>query len=197
MLPVVIGGLALSVDTAVIATARAQLSTVADAAALAGARKALDAGRFEEAQALLGPLAKEHPGNAQITSLQTIIARLRASVKATAAEDALWAARRDYRHDPAAAVARLAALDVDGLPEPLARQVFGQWARACRRRCERDGTGDALRYAPRVGRGAVLIRRTPDEPYVVLSAIGMGDVWAAGTVVSERTVRCARPLSNC
>ena len=39
MLPVVIGGLALSVDTAVKATARAQLSTVADAAALAGARK--------------------------------------------------------------------------------------------------------------------------------------------------------------
>ncbi len=39
LLPVVIGGLALSVDTAVIATARAQLSTVADAAALAGARK--------------------------------------------------------------------------------------------------------------------------------------------------------------
>lgn len=39
MLPVVIGGLALSVDTAVLATARAQLSTVADAAALAGARR--------------------------------------------------------------------------------------------------------------------------------------------------------------
>ncbi|MEJ7637941.1 MAG: pilus assembly protein TadG-related protein [Singulisphaera sp.] len=42
MLPVVIGGLALSVDTAVIATARAQLSTAADAAALAGARKLAD-----------------------------------------------------------------------------------------------------------------------------------------------------------
>lgn len=39
LLPVILGGLALSVDTAVIATARAQLSTVADAAALAGARK--------------------------------------------------------------------------------------------------------------------------------------------------------------
>src|SRR4051794_6539543 len=39
LLPVFIGGLALSVDTAVIATARAQLSTAADAAALAGARK--------------------------------------------------------------------------------------------------------------------------------------------------------------
>src|SRR3954466_8519023 len=47
LMPVVIGGLALSVDTAVIATARAQLSTVADAAALAGARKLATAGRMK------------------------------------------------------------------------------------------------------------------------------------------------------
>lgn len=38
MMPVIIGGLALSVDTAVTATAKAQLQTAADAAALAGAR---------------------------------------------------------------------------------------------------------------------------------------------------------------
>src|SRR3954464_15717750 len=47
LMPVVIGGLALSVDTAVIATARAQLSTVADASALAGARKLATAGRLK------------------------------------------------------------------------------------------------------------------------------------------------------
>ena len=39
LLPVLIGFVALSVDTAVIATARAQLSTAADAAALAGAQQ--------------------------------------------------------------------------------------------------------------------------------------------------------------
>ena len=56
-----------------------------------------------------------------------------------AAEEALWAARREYRRDPEAAVARLETLDVDGLPEDVARQVFGEWARTCARLCRERG----------------------------------------------------------
>src|SRR5690242_16858034 len=39
LMPVLVGGLAVSVDTAILAASRAQLSTAADAAALAGARQ--------------------------------------------------------------------------------------------------------------------------------------------------------------
>ena len=165
-------------------------------AALAEARGALDAGLFEEARALLGPLGKEFPYNADVASLTTIMARLELNVKIDAAEDALWAARRDHRNDPAAAVARLERLDVTGLPEPLARQVFGEWARACHRRCQREGIADTLRYAPRLGCGAVLVRERPDQPYVVLSAIGMDGMCRPGSAATERQVRWARPLAG-
>jgi Flp pilus assembly protein TadG len=45
LMPVIVGGLALSVDTAIVAEGRAQLQTVADAAALAGALQLADNNR--------------------------------------------------------------------------------------------------------------------------------------------------------
>ena len=161
---------------------------------LAQARGALEAGRFEEANGLLGPLAKENPGNPEISSLKTIIAQRELSVKMSIAEDVLWQARRVFRHDPAAAVACLEALDVDGLPDELARQVFGEWARACSRLCRERGIAEPLRYAPEPGRGAVIARENPDEGYVVVSALGMGPEWHTGSPIGERHVRRARPL---
>lgn len=89
---------------------------------------------------------------------------------------------------------RLAALDVDGLPDPLSRQVFGEWARACARLCRERGLVEPLRYAPDPGRGAVIARESPDGSYVVVSALGMGPGWQVGSVVAERQVRRARPL---
>jgi Flp pilus assembly protein TadG len=47
LMPVIVGVMGLSVDTAVLATARAQLKTVADAAALAGAQQLADNGRLQ------------------------------------------------------------------------------------------------------------------------------------------------------
>jgi len=161
---------------------------------LAQARGALEAGRFEEANALLGPLAKESPDNPDVASLKTIIAQRELSVKVSIAEDVLWQARRVYRHDPAAAVARLEVLDVDGLPDDLARQVFGEWARVCSRLCRERGIAEPLRYAPELGRGAVIARENPDEGYVVVSALGMGAGWQTGSPVGERHTRRARPL---
>jgi hypothetical protein len=164
------------------------------AGALARARAALEAGRFEEAKELLGTVGSEHPDNPEITTLKTIIAQRELTVKVNAVEETLWEARRVYRHDAAAAVARLEALDIDELPEPLARQVFGEWARACSRLCRERGIAEPLRYAPDPGRGAVITRDAPDGPYVVLSALGMGPDWQTGSTVSERQVRRARPL---
>jgi hypothetical protein len=164
------------------------------AGALAGARGALRAGRFEEAKRLLEPVANDYPDNSEITTLETIMAQRELSVKADVVERTVWEARRVYRHDPAAAVTQLESLDIDGLPEPLARQVFGEWARACSRLCRERGFAEPLRYAPDPGRGAVLARESPDRPYVVVSALGMGPDWQTGSAVSERQVRRARPL---
>lgn len=159
---------------------------------LAQARAALDAGRFEEAEGLLGSVTRDHPSNPEISSLKTIIAQRALSVKVNVAEEVLWQARRTYRHDSAAAVACLEVLDVDGLPEGLARQIFGEWARACSRLCRERGIPQPLRYAPEPGRGAVIVPAENGEGYTVVSSLGLG--WAAGSAVSERIARRSRPL---
>ena len=162
--------------------------------ALARARSALEAGRCEEAQAVLGPVADENPDNADIASLLNMIIQREVAVKVTAAEDALWLARRAWRRDPEAAVSQLAALDVVGLPEDVGRQVFGTWAQACARLCRQRGFGEPLRYAPNPGCGAVLAREQPGAPYTVVSALGLDVDWQPGTPVGERQVQRARPL---
>jgi hypothetical protein len=162
--------------------------------ALTRAKAALEAGRLEEAEAVLGPVATENPDHAEVASLLKIMAQRARIVKSAAAEDALWAARREWRRDPATAVARLGALDVEDLPDPLARQVFGIWAQACGRLCRDRGLAEPLRYAPDPGRGAILAREGPDAPYSVVSALGMGAGWQPGSAVGERQLRRARPL---
>ncbi len=162
--------------------------------ALSQAREALENGRLEEAKTVLGVAANEFPGNAEIASLLLNIAQRERIVKVDEAEDALWDARRAWRRDPAAAVARLEALDPASLPEPLARQVFGAWAQACARLCRERGLAEPLRYAPDPGRGAVIAREEPGAPYTVVSALGMGGGWRPGSPVGEGQARRARPL---
>lgn len=105
------------------------------AEALARATAAFGAGQIEDAQATLDSVAKESPDSAEIASLRTRIRQQEIDVKTSVAEETLWAARREYRRDPAGTVARLAAIDTADLPAALARQVFGTWARACARLC--------------------------------------------------------------
>jgi len=57
LLPVLVGFVSLSVDTAVVATARAQLSTAADAASLAGARQLINESRVQGATDLSATVA--------------------------------------------------------------------------------------------------------------------------------------------
>lgn len=154
---------------------------------------ALDLGRVEEARALLGPFVAEDPVDAGVASLVDRIARAEIEVKAEQAEDALWDARRSYHKDPAAALSRLEALDVDGLPQELGCQVFGQWARTAARVCREREIREPVRYTPGLGRGAVLVRHESGA-YQVVSAIGMGPRWAPGALVGERYGRWSRPL---
>ena len=162
--------------------------------AIASIKQAIDAGSFEEASALWGTATNDFPDNAEIASLHTTIARRILAVKTAAAEDALWCARREDRRAPAAAVARFEALDVDGLPQPLAAQVFGEWARACARLCRERGIEGPLRFAPHAGRGAILAPQPQGRSYIVMSALGLGPDWRPGTIIAARQARNARPL---
>ncbi|HLG72588.1 MAG TPA: hypothetical protein VK009_19395 [Chloroflexota bacterium] len=157
------------------------------------ASAALDLGRVEEARALVGSFLSEDPLDACVASLLDRIAQAELEIKVEQAEDALWDARRSYHRDPAAALTRLEALDVEGLPQDLGGQLFGQWARTAARVCRQRELCEPLRYTPGLGRGAVLIRHESGA-YQVVSALGMGPRWSPGAIVGERYGRSARPL---
>lgn len=160
---------------------------------LARARDLIESGTIEEAKLLLDSIRHDDPENAEVADLQESIARRELAARAAAAEQALWLVRRDLRHDPSEVVSRLTALDVDGLPEPLTRQVFGEWARACSRVCREKNLADPLRYAPNSGRGVVLAHDDAGR-YFVVSSLGMNGHWKAGSLVDEWVVRGSRPL---
>lgn len=162
--------------------------------ALNRAKEALDAGRVGEAREMLDQVSTENPNNPEIASLIAIITQKELDVKVAVVEDVLREARRELRRDPAGVIARFEALDVNHLPDALARQIFGAWAQACSRLCKDRGIAEPLRYAPNPGRGAVIARETAEGAYVVVSAMGMGPSWSVGKTVDERQVRRARPL---
>ncbi len=160
---------------------------------LANVQAVLATGRFQEAEAMLGPLAKEHPDSADLTSLQHIIRQRALAVKVGAADEALRAARRLYRQTPAEAVARLERVDLQDLPQDLLHQISGVWAAACARLCQARGvTMPLLRYLPAPAHG-VVVAREQEGCYRVVSALGASD-WAPGSPVPETWLRQARPL---
>ena len=157
-------------------------------------RHALDAGQYERAEALLADAGADASESEALSSLRSAVALRAQQRRVTAADTALRFARYEYRRGPEEAIACLEALDLEGLPADLGRQVFGEWAAACARVCRRRGYAEPLRYAPLPGRGAVLARERPDGDYVVLSALGMGPRWRPGATVAARDVGAARPL---
>ena len=163
------------------------------AASLRRASAALDLGRVAEAKAALATCADEDPLDPQVASLLDRISQCEIEVRAEQAEDALWEARRAYHREPATALSRLEAVDVEGLPQDLSGQVFGQWAKTAARVCREQDIREPLRYTPALGRGAVLVRHESGA-YQVISALGMGPRWMAGALVGERYGRWSRPL---
>jgi len=145
--------------------------------------------KFDEALRVLGPLRKTDPSSPVLTSSFEKIRRQAWAVKTARAEQALRQARRVFRRQPKDAVALLEPLDLTGVHEALARQVYGCWLQACRRL----GLDQAVHYAPAFGRGAVLVPTTDDRLEVV-SAIGLPR-WSAGCRFSRIALKGARPLS--
>jgi len=163
-------------------------------AGIAAVRAVLAAGNSQEAEAMLGHLTKDHPNSADVTSLQVIIRQRTLAVKCAVAAAALWTARRLARQQPANAVARLESLDLNGLPEPLLRQIIGVWTALCGRLCQERRLTGYLRYGAARGHGIVIIRERDDAPYTVLSALGGNTAFVTGHTVDVAFAQRARPL---
>jgi hypothetical protein len=162
---------------------------------LADVDAALRSSDLERAQALVGALVAEFPQDQQVR-VKADVVRWRSRRRLVApAEEALEAiTRRPYRGNPEAIIARLTAVAIDGLPEDLARRVFGLWSNACAQAVVQRGWHEPHRDAPQKSRGMVFARPTPEASHQVVSALGVGD-WKPGDVVDdEHILRRARPL---
>jgi hypothetical protein len=165
------------------------------AAGLERAGQALRQEQPEQALAILQPLSAEFPGQPELRrALDAAAWQLRRRGVAPAEEVLRDLRSRAYRQDPERAMARLASLTMDEMPEDLARQVFGIWSDICLKVVQQRGWHDPLRYAARTSRGVVLARQTPEGAYEVVSALGLPD-WHVGQIVtSSGVLRAARPL---
>ncbi len=164
---------------------------------IAAARQAHREGRLEEARALLAPLARDFPSNQDIQSVLDAVRWQAQHLRTAPAEEALQdVVRRPYRDNPEAAVGRLAAVDMQGLPEDLARRIFGLWSHNCLQLVRNSGMHDPRRYSPATSRGMVFARRMPDGPYEVVSALGLPGWQIGEELTAQRIIDAARPLQN-
>ena len=149
----------------------------------------LDGGRIGEARRLLSSLDKKISSVPDLERTFVTLRRREQSVKTRAAEAALREARRLYRREPARAIKLLESAELDGLPDELARHLYGCWLTACRRL----DLLAAIHYRAGFGRGAVLIP-TADGGWEVVSALGLSR-WERGRRFAPQALRGARPLA--
>jgi hypothetical protein len=162
---------------------------------IAAARQARHEGRLDEARELLLSLVSDFPTNQEIRSVLDAVRWQAQHLRMAPADEALQdILRQPCRDDPEAAAGHLAAVDMEGLPEDLARRVFGRWSHQCLLHIQHSGMHDPRRYSPATSRGMVMARRTPDAPYEVISALGLPG-WPIGEeVTAQRIIAAARPL---
>jgi hypothetical protein len=164
---------------------------------IAAARQAHREGRLEDARTLLAPLARDFPSNQEIQSVLDAVRWQAQHLCVAPAEEALRdVLRRPYRDNPEAAVGRLAAVDMQGLPEDLARRIFGVWSHNCSQLVRQSGMHDPRRYSPATSRGVVFARRIPDGPFEVVSALGLPGWQTGEEVKAQRIIHAARPLGD-
>jgi hypothetical protein len=164
---------------------------------IAAARQAQREGRLDDARALLAPLARDFPGNQKVESALDAVRWQARHLRVAPAEEALSAVvRRPYRDDPRAAADHLTAIDMDDLPEDLARRIFGVWSKTCLKLVRQSGMHDPCRYSPATSRGVVFARRVPGGPYEVVSALGLSGWQVNSEVKADRLIEAARPLED-
>lgn len=149
----------------------------------------LDGGEISEARRLLSSVEKKISSAPDLEQAFATLRRREQEVNTRAAEAALAGARRLHRREPARAIEMLEAAWTDGLPEELARHLYGCWLAACRRL----GLLAAIHYRAGSLRGAVLIP-SADGRWEVVSALGLRR-WERGRRFAPRALRGARPLA--
>ena len=149
----------------------------------------LDGGRIGEARRLLSSVGKTISSVPDLEQTFATLRRREQAVKTRAAEAALREARRLHRREPVRAIELLEAAELDGLPDELARHLYGCWLTACRRL----DLLAAIHYRAGFGRGAVLIP-TADGGWEVVSALGLRR-WERGRRFAPQALRGARPLA--
>jgi hypothetical protein len=163
------------------------------ATGLAAVDAALSSDDLDHARARLERLAQHFPQEAEVRRRQDIVRwRLRNRLIAPAEAALRDVTRRGYRDDPEAAVARLAAIQTEGLPEGLARRVFGIWSNLCWHVVQLRGWQDPRRDTPSISRGTIWAR-TPGGAYEVVSSLA-DPRWQAGQVVPPRLAVTAAAL---
>ena len=161
------------------------------AKAVESAQTLADQRRFDEALTILAPLTRECPGEQQLLALVERLERDSQARRLSIAQHVLWQVRRQFRQAPAEAIATLEALDLSGLDDDLARQLFGLWLRAARRL----GIPDLQRHSPEPHRGALLKPRDSTGTLEVISAIGRSRL-KKGQVLFAGELAGLRPLGE-
>lgn len=161
------------------------------ATSVESARALADQRRFDEALAILTPLARECPDEPQVLAFAERLERDAQARRIAIAQHVLWQVRRQFRQAPTEAIADLEALDFTGLDDDLARQLFGLWLRAARRL----GIPDLQRHSPEPHRGALLKPLGSVGSFEVISAIG-GSRLKKGQMVLAGELSGLRPLGE-
>jgi hypothetical protein len=162
---------------------------------LAAVDHALGRDDLDDAHRLIDPLTRQFPNDADVRRKVDIVQwRLRNWLTAPAEAALRDVSRRPLRNDAEAALARLAELRTSGLPNDLARRVFGLWSNASYRVVQQRGWHEPRREAPHTSRGAVWARPEPGGPYEVVSSLDDPN-WRPGQLVPE-PIACKAPLMN-
>lgn len=169
------------------AEAQAEEERMREVLALAGTY--LDGGRYEETRRLLTSVEKNISGVPGLEQTFATLRRREQVVKIRTAETALREARRLHRRDPVQAIGLIEPLDLEAVPEELARHLYGCWLAACRRL----GLLSAIHYRAGFGRGAVLVP-TVDGCWEVVSALGLRR-WEQGRRFAAGSLRGAHALA--
>jgi hypothetical protein len=151
---------------------------------LAAVDAALSANELDLANERIRALTSEFLDDADVRRRLDVVRWRQHNRLVAPAEDALRdLARRHYRDDSEAALKRLANIQTDGLPEDLARRVFGIWSNICWRVVQLRGWTDPRRDSRATSRGAIWAR-TPGGAYEVVSSLG-DPHWRAGDTVAD------------
>ena len=157
--------------------------------AMASATSLRDAGSFEEARQVLGPVASRYPDDPEIHSLHSSIDRAERAVKDAQAAATLAEARRLRRSNPEGACALLAAIDTALLSADRMHEVAGVAADIARHR----ELVNPLFLRGRAPNSLAVIAEQRGQ-WEVAIAVGQDPLLQPGHVVPPHLAGAARPL---